>query len=119
MFILQCNWRYYASRKESKLEATWLPYIKFIQEKNTRREEAREMNNLSEKPVQNYVRTRKLSIFSRKTSGLNDGAFAMNLGLPDHSKVRRKKSNDMFLSSDSLHDSHSFSALDERHSEGK
>ncbi|XP_046858233.1 variant-silencing SET domain-containing protein-like isoform X2 [Xenia sp. Carnegie-2017] len=106
--LIQCNWRYYASRKNTKLYATWLPYIKYLQEKNTNREEC-----VSEKPSQtSATRVRKISIFGRKASCISsDGLYKPSVN--NIYEQRKMNKNELFRSYDSLHDGVNSSTSDQ------
>ena len=112
MFLyFQCNWRYYASRKNSKLIATWSPYIKHLQETNSKK-----VGPIPEKTSQPVGRVRKISIFGRKSSGLSaDGIHRPENTITEQAKQRNRKvvRSDMFQSNDSLHDGHSNSTADQ------
>ncbi|XP_028405869.1 potassium voltage-gated channel subfamily KQT member 1-like isoform X3 [Dendronephthya gigantea] len=104
--LIQSNWRYYASRKNSQLNATWSPYIKYLQETSTKKED-----NIPEKPMQSVGRVRKISIFGRKASGqssegLHKPAESVTLEQTGQ-RTRRGLRSEIFPSNDSLHDGHS------------
>ena len=98
--------------KDSKLNATWSPYIKYLQGKNSKKEE-----QTSEKPSQPLGRVRKISIFGRKSSAQSSETLhkPTGNGTPEHIRHRnqRKIRSEIFHSNDSLHDGQSYSTADQ------
>ena len=97
---------------DPKLNATWLPYIRYLQDSNSKKDD----QNLK-KPNQTVACVRKISIFARKASGISSEGLHRPPENATTEPARRKSQkaagSEIFHSNESLQDVNSCSTADQ------